>query len=63
MPYISFEGPFMSLEQKKAIIKEFTEIASVTLQIPKEAITVAIKENNPENVGVGGISLAERFKK
>lgn len=63
MPIINFEGPHMTIEQKAKIVKEFTAAASETLNIPKEAFTVLIKENNMENIGVAGELLSEKMKK
>ena len=58
MPTITVEGPPISLEQKRALVNRLTETAAEIYQI--EHITVLIKENPPENVGVGGQLLADR---
>lgn len=58
MPTITIEGPPISLESKRALVRRLTEVASEIYQI--EHITVLIKENPPENVGVGGQLLADR---
>ncbi len=63
MPYIILEGPQMTKEQKSKLVKEFTDTAAYTLNMPKDAFTVLIKESNPDNVGVGGELLSERAKK
>lgn len=63
MPIINFEGPQMTKEQKAKLIKEFTDTASETLNVAQEAIIVLIKENNTENIGVGGELLSEKLKK
>lgn len=62
MPVIGVSGPKLSTEQKKELISEFTGVASRVMGIPKDSFVVLIQENPPENVGVGGISLAERHK-
>jgi len=62
MPHISIDGPHLNREQKAELVKEFTEIASRIMKIPKEAFVIVIKENDPENVGVGGKLLADREK-
>ncbi|HHY46476.1 MAG TPA: 2-hydroxymuconate tautomerase family protein [Firmicutes bacterium] len=62
MPYISIEGPHLRREQKAELVREFTEAASRIMNIPREAFVVMIKENDAENVGVGGRLLADREK-
>ena len=60
MPIIVFEGPKLDKNQKAELIKSFTQIASKVTQIRQEAFSVIIRENDPENVGVGGELLADR---
>ncbi|KXS47364.1 MAG: 4-oxalocrotonate tautomerase [Halanaerobium sp. 4-GBenrich] len=60
MPHIVFDGPELSKEQKKELIKNFTDTASKVTNIPKEAFVVMIKENDLENIGVGGELLSEK---
>ncbi len=59
MPTIVFNGPQIDKEKKKLLIEEFTKKSSEILGISKEAFTVIIKENHPDNVGVGGRVLSE----
>lgn len=61
MPQITFEGPKMDRAQKAELVKLFTEAASKITGIQREAFIVLIKENSPENVGVGGELLVERM--
>jgi len=63
MPVITLDGPFLSLEKKEQIVKEFTELASEITNIPKEAFVIFIKENAYENMGQGGILISEKLKK
>ncbi|MDI6707126.1 MAG: tautomerase family protein [Bacillota bacterium] len=63
MPNIIFEGGKMDLDKKKELVEKFTEIASRITGIQKEAFTIVIKENSPENVGVGGVLLSEKLNK
>ncbi len=58
MPTITVEGPPISIERKRALVKRLTETAAEIYQI--EHITVLIKENPPKNVGVAGQLLADR---
>lgn len=60
MPQIVFEGPCLEKGQKAKLVKEFTDTAAEVTGIPKQAFVVLIKENTPENVGVGGELLADR---
>jgi len=63
VPNIIFEGGKMDLDKKKELVEKFTEIASRITGIQKEAFTIVIKENSPENVGVGGVLLSEKLNK
>lgn len=60
MPTIMVEGPPISVEQKRRLVKQLTEAAVEVYRI--EHITVLIRENPPENVGVSGQLLADRRK-
>ena len=60
MPTIMVEGPPISIEQKRQLVKKLTEAAVEAYRI--EHITVLIRENPPENVGVNGQLLADRRK-
>ncbi|RCW47734.1 MULTISPECIES: 4-oxalocrotonate tautomerase DmpI [unclassified Halanaerobium] len=60
MPHIVFDGPKLSKEQKKELVKNFTDTASKVTNIPKKSFVVMIKENNLENIGVGGELLSEK---
>jgi 4-oxalocrotonate tautomerase len=63
VPTIQFDGPKMTVEQKKDLVASFSEAASRVTGIPKQAFVVYIRENDPENVGVGGELLLERKKR
>jgi 4-oxalocrotonate tautomerase len=61
MPTIVVDGPKINeLEKKRALVKKITTAASSAYQLPEETIVVVIKENSPENVGVGGVLIADR---
>lgn len=62
MPVITVYGPKMSKEQKAELVKSFTEIAGKIMNIPTQAFTILIEEMERENVGVGGVLLADREK-
>jgi 4-oxalocrotonate tautomerase len=58
MPTIMVEGPPISVEQKRELVKRLTEVAVDVYRV--EHITVLIRENPPKNVGVSGQLLADR---
>jgi len=60
MPMIMVEGPPLDVERKRQLVKKLTETAVEIYRI--EHITVLIRENQPENVGVGGQLLVDRKK-
>jgi 4-oxalocrotonate tautomerase family enzyme len=60
MPVIRLEGPKLTLEQSKALVEGFTDLAcSVIPDIPRVAYTVYILEFPDEKVGVGGQLLPD----
>lgn len=60
MPSITFEMAHLTTEQKRTLVKEVTEVASRVSGIPEAGFYVFIKENEPENIGVGGKLLCDR---
>jgi len=46
------KGP--SVEQKRTIVKEFTDILVRTLKVEPEIVTIMIDEHEPENIGKAG---------
>lgn len=60
MPTITFETAKLSKEQKQTVVKEFTETAVKVTGLPPEAFYIFLKENDLENVGVGGQLLSDR---
>ena len=60
MPTIMVEGPPMDIERKRELVKRLSEAAAEVYGI--RHITVLIRENPPENVGLGGKLLADRKK-
>ncbi|MDK2799029.1 MAG: 4-oxalocrotonate tautomerase [Clostridiales bacterium] len=62
MPIIQIEGPVLSKEKKAELASKLTKTAQEVLNIPEQAFTVLIKENNMDNVAVGGQLLSERNK-
>lgn len=57
---VNMKGPKLNKEQKKKLIKRFTQAASEVTEIPEEAFVVLLEEMEQDNVGVGGEMLSER---
>ena len=63
MPNITFDGPKIDdIGKKRELIKTVTDAAVKAYGLPKQAMIIVIKENNPENVGIGGELLIDRPK-
>ena len=60
MPTITVESGKLTKEQKAKLVKDFTTTASQVMNMPEQFFTVYIKENERENVGVGGILVADK---
>jgi 4-oxalocrotonate tautomerase len=61
MPNISIEGPIIrDVAKKRILVQELTDAATKAYGLPRETIVVLIKENSPENVGVGGKLIIDR---
>lgn len=62
MPVIRVDGPKIDTDKKRELVKRLTEAAAEIYGMDKEHIIVLIRENAPENVGVGGTLIADRRK-
>lgn len=62
MPIITFDGGHLNREQKAELVKEFSEVSARVTGIPQQAFVVIIRENDAENIGVGGELLADKYK-
>ncbi len=60
MPVITLEGAKLSKEQKNQLVEEFTASAARIMNTPEEAFVVLLKENEKENIGVGGQLLSDK---
>jgi len=64
MPTIQIDGPkIKSMEQRRQLVAKLSEAAAEVYGLAKEHMIVLIRENAPENVGVGGQLLADRLQK
>ncbi len=59
MPVITVDGAKLPKEKKAELIAELTETASRIMGIPAEKYIVYVKENDMDNIGVGGKVLSE----
>jgi 4-oxalocrotonate tautomerase len=63
MPNITVDGPAIKeIGKKRELVRNMTEAAAKAYGLPREAIIVVIRENSPENVGVGGELVIDRQK-
>jgi 4-oxalocrotonate tautomerase len=62
MPVITVEASRFTLEQKRELVKALTQDASRIMHIPEQAYTVLIKDNDRDNIAVGGVLLSDRDK-
>jgi 4-oxalocrotonate tautomerase len=61
MPTATLEGPpIEDVEIKRKLVKEITDALEKAYKLPREVFTVLIKENSPNNVGVGGRLIIDR---
>ena len=60
MPVITLEGSKLNKEQKSQLVKELTASAAKIMNAPEQAFVVLLKENEKENIGVGGQLISEK---
>jgi len=60
MPHITIDGPKITVAKKRRLVQELTQAAVNAYGMDKKNIVVLIKENRPENVGVGGELVIDR---
>ena len=60
MPVITMESAKLNKEQKQILVKEFTDTAARVTGLAKKDFYVFIRENDFDNVGVGGQLLSDR---
>lgn len=59
MPSVTLELAKLSREQKRTLVSEITETVSKVTGLPAESVYVFVKENDPDNIGVGGRLLSD----
>ena len=60
MPTITIEGPKRSLEVKRRLVAQITDLVAEAYQWERSRVIVILRENPDENVARGGILLADR---
>lgn len=60
MPVITLEGAKLSKEQKSQLVKDLTASAAKIMNAPEQAFVVLLKENEEDNIGVGGQPLSQK---
>lgn len=61
MPTAVLDGPpIEDLDLKRTLVKEITDALEKAYKLPRNVFTVVIKENAPDNVGVGGELIVDR---
>jgi len=65
IPIITIEGPPRDVETKRKLVERFTTIFKEVYGFPSdfEHVSIIIRENTPENVGVNGQLLTDRLSK
>lgn len=59
MPVINYQGTNMSAEQKRELVKKFTEIAVEVTGTPAQFFSVIIQEFEENSLGVGGKTVEQ----
>jgi 4-oxalocrotonate tautomerase len=61
MPNIMIDGPpLKNMESKRILVKKITDAAQEAYGLDRSAFVVIVRENEPENVAVGGRLLSDR---
>ena len=61
MPIITIDGPpITDMDKRRRFVDEVTRSATEVYGMPKEKIIVLIRENNPEQVAVGGELISDK---
>ena len=60
MPVVTFESSkSLSKETKKEMIEKVSQVVADEYGLPIQTITMIIRENTPENIGVAGKPVSE----
>lgn len=59
MPVITWEGGKLTKEQKKELVRRFTEVASEITKVPAGFHSVLLREHLDEDLGFAGETVEE----
>jgi len=63
MPIATIEGTKIEdVQIKRVLVSEITDALEKAYKLPRKVYVVSIKENPPENVGVGGQLIIDKKK-
>ena len=63
MPSVIIQGPIIKeIETKRTLVAEITDALEKAYGIARNAYTIVIQENLPENVGSGGELIIDKLK-
>lgn len=60
MPVVTIDGGTLDVEKKRTLCCEITDALERAYGHPKSAYIILIRENERENIGVGGELLCDR---
>lgn len=60
MPVITIEAAELNDDQKRALVVTLTKEAAGIMKVAEQHFMVFIRENSRENIGVGGVLLADK---
>lgn len=50
------------IDKKRKMVMKLTDVMVEVYGVPKESVTIMIKEDDPENVGIGGVLALDKLK-
>lgn len=62
MPVITMEAALLNTEQKRQLVREFTEAAARITGLSQDGFYVFLKENPIENISVCGVLISDHRK-
>jgi len=61
MPTIFVNGPITkSVEQRREIVQGITKVIVEAYDLPPQSVTVVIREDESDRVGISGVLISER---
>ena len=63
MIVITLECPFLSIEKKETLAREFTDTASKIIGIAGDDVIIFFREDPNENMAQGGVIISEKLRR